>query len=329
MAAPTDRPDPIRDRRTRPTISDVAAAAGVSISTVSHTLSGNRPISAATRARVHEAIDALGYGANPAARSLRTGRSGMVGLILRPRDAVHGSLRGTETFTRLSGAIATAVLDRGIGLVHVPDILDPAAARVPMDGCIVAHPYGHDEVLAELLRRGVPVVTVEEDPDHPDFPWAVTLDYETVVVELLDGLYGQGARSIALITGTEDNTWNRRTAEIYAGWAAEHGMPSRLSSLYEGAGIEGAETVHPADADRGRSAGRHPHGPEHVRRGHRPRGGRTGAVGSGRPDAGRDDRQRVQPGEQATDHRRRPRPRGAGAACGRSHARSAGRGLPT
>lgn len=241
MAVPTDRSERIDPRRTKVTISDVAAYAGVSISTVSHALSGNRPISAATRARVREAIEVLGYGANPTAASLRTGRSGIVGLILRPRDAVHGSLRGTETFTRLSGAIATAVLDRGIGLMHVPDILNPATARVPMDGCIVAHPYGQDEVLAELLRRGVPVVTVEEDPDHPDFPWAVTLDYRTVLTELLDGLHAQGARRIALVTGTEDNAWNRRTREIYIEWATRREMPPRHSTLYEGVGVDGAE----------------------------------------------------------------------------------------
>jgi len=241
VAVPPDRSERIDPRRTRATISDVAAHAGVSISTVSHALSGNRPISAATQARVREAIEVLGYGANPTAASLRTGRSGIVGLILRPRDAVHGSLRGTETFTRLSGAIATAVLDRGIGLMHVPDILNPATARVPMDGCIVAHPYGEDEVLAELLRRGVPVVTVEEDPDHPDYPWAVTLDYQTVLTELLDGLYAQGARRIALVTGTEDNTWNRRTRQIYTEWASGHQMPVRHGALYEGVGVDGAE----------------------------------------------------------------------------------------
>lgn len=241
MAVGTDRPDSTRPRRAKVTISDVAAHAGVSISTVSHALSGNRPISEATRARVRAAIDALGYGANPAARALRTGHSGLVGLILRPRDAVHGSLRGTETFTRLSGAIATEVLNRGIALVHVPDILDPAVTRVPMDGCIVAHPYGGDEVLAELLRRGTPVVTVEEDPDHPDFPWAVTLDYRTVLTDLLDGLHGQGARRIALLTGTEDNAWNRRTRQVYLDWVRRHRMRPRHCALYEGVGVEGAE----------------------------------------------------------------------------------------
>ncbi|MGY1640223.1 LacI family DNA-binding transcriptional regulator [Geodermatophilus sp. SYSU D00703] len=238
---PDDHSEPPGERPAKVTISDVAARAGVSISTVSHALSGKRPISAATRARVQEAIAALGYGANPAARSLRTGRSGLVGLILRPRDAVHGSLRGTQTFTRLSGAIATAVLDRGMGLVHVPDIFDPTASRVPMDGCIVAHPYGRDEVLAELLRRGVPVVTVEEDPDRPDYPWAVTLDYGTTLRELLDRVHAEGARRIALVTGTEDNAWNRRAREIYLAWTGARGITPRHHTLYEGSGMEGAE----------------------------------------------------------------------------------------
>ncbi|MDN5916097.1 MAG: LacI family transcriptional regulator [Pseudonocardia sp.] len=226
--------------RPRVTIRDVAERAGVAISTVSHAISGRRPVSEATRQRVLDAAAELGYGANPVARSLRTGRSGLIGLILRPRDAVHGSLGGTETFNRLSGAIATAALDHGIGLVHVPDILDPRVSRVPMDGCIVAHPYGGDEVLGELIRRDLPVVTVEEDPDRPEFAWSVRLDHRGAVTDLLDRLRVQGARRIMLLTGTEDNAWNRRAREAYLAWTKRHRMPPRHAALYEGEGADGA-----------------------------------------------------------------------------------------
>ena len=222
------------------TIRDVAARAQVSISTVSHALSGRRRISPKTRERVLAAAAELGYGANPLARSLRTGRSNMVGLILRPRDAVHGSLAGTETFNRLAGAVATAVLEHRLGLVHVPDLLDPAAERVPMDGCLVAHPYGDDDVLRELLRRGIPVVTIEEDPEYPDLPWSVTLDHIGTVTTLLDRLWEQGARRILLLTGTEDNAWNRRAAEAYDAWTERHGLTPWRLELYEGEGVEGA-----------------------------------------------------------------------------------------
>ena len=55
------------------TISDVAAKAGVSKSTVSHALSGKRPISEKTRQRILKAVDELGYRPDPVARSLAAG----------------------------------------------------------------------------------------------------------------------------------------------------------------------------------------------------------------------------------------------------------------
>jgi LacI family transcriptional regulator len=69
-------------RRPRVTISDVARHAQVSKTTVSHVISGKRPVSAATRVRVERSIDTLGYRPDGLARSLRTRRTHMVALIL-------------------------------------------------------------------------------------------------------------------------------------------------------------------------------------------------------------------------------------------------------
>ncbi|MGP4014826.1 LacI family DNA-binding transcriptional regulator [Saccharopolyspora sp. 5N708] len=225
------------------TIRDVAERARVSISTVSHAFSGSRPISQATRDRIFRAAAELGYDPNPSARSLRTGRSGIIGLILRPRFALVGTPDRAETFNRLVGSVATEMLRRKVGLIHVPDLHDPSVASVPMDGCIVAHPYGADEVLTELLRRGVPAVTIEEDPERPEFTWAVRLDYATAVSALLDHLRDQGAGDIALLTGTEDNAWNRRTRETYLAWCERHGRTARTEPLSEGLSAEGAAAV--------------------------------------------------------------------------------------
>lgn len=225
------------------TIRDVAERAGVSISTVSHAFSGSRPISQATRERVLSAASALGYDPNPSARSLRTGRSGIVGLILRPRYAVAGTPDRAETFNRLVGSIALEMQRRKTGLIHVPDIHDPSVASVPMDGCIVAHPYGDDDVLADLVRRGIPVVTVEEDPERPEFTWTVRLDYPTVVTALLDQLHEQHAGSIMLLSGTEDNAWNRRARETYLAWCERRGVPPRTGLLSEGHHTEDAAAI--------------------------------------------------------------------------------------
>ena len=71
---------PPRTGSRTPTLADVAAAAGVSLSTASLAFSGNKPVSEPTRARVLAAASSLGYsGPNPLARNLRQGRSGVVG----------------------------------------------------------------------------------------------------------------------------------------------------------------------------------------------------------------------------------------------------------
>ena len=64
------------------TIVDVARHAGVSITTVSHALSGNRPVAESTRTRIERSIRELDYRPNAFARGLRTERSHMVALII-------------------------------------------------------------------------------------------------------------------------------------------------------------------------------------------------------------------------------------------------------
>jgi LacI family transcriptional regulator len=70
------------ERRPRITIADVAEHAQVSKTTVSHVLSGHRPVAATTRDRVERSIVMLGYRPDGPARSLRTRRTQMVALIL-------------------------------------------------------------------------------------------------------------------------------------------------------------------------------------------------------------------------------------------------------
>lgn len=63
-------------------MADVARAAGVSTATVSYVLSGKRAVAEETRRAVEAAIAELGFSVNTVARSLRTGRSSIVALIV-------------------------------------------------------------------------------------------------------------------------------------------------------------------------------------------------------------------------------------------------------
>ncbi|WP_345148029.1 LacI family DNA-binding transcriptional regulator, partial [Nonomuraea rubra] len=71
----TEPEQPRAVRGERPSIRRVAGLAGVSATTVSHTLNGRRPVAEETRRRVLRAIEELGYRPNVLARGLRTSRS--------------------------------------------------------------------------------------------------------------------------------------------------------------------------------------------------------------------------------------------------------------
>lgn len=232
-----------RTSRTTVTIKDVAAAAGVSASTVSHTFSGRRVISESTRQRVLAAADELGYVPNAHARQLRLGRSNMLGLVLRPRYAVAGTPDAAETFNRLSGAMATESLRRGLGLVHVPDIDDTGHDLPPMDGCIVAHPYENDRTIDVLENARIPYVLADPDPARPDIPWVVGVDYTTGVREVLEAAAGGRVRHVVLLPGTERNAWNIVAEQTYRNWCADAGQEPEVVPLSEGASAETARAT--------------------------------------------------------------------------------------
>ncbi len=72
----------MRDIRRKASIADVATRALVSRTTVSHVLSGNRPVSEATERRVRQAIEDLGYVPSHAAQSLRHGSTRTIGVLV-------------------------------------------------------------------------------------------------------------------------------------------------------------------------------------------------------------------------------------------------------
>lgn len=222
----------------RATIRDVASAAGLSITTVSHVLNNRRNVPEKTRKTILEAVKKVGYRANPSARSLRTGITNIVSLTFRPRNAVHGSLTGTEYHLRLAGAAAAAALDRGLGLLQVPVQMFLEGA-LPTDGCVIVAPFGNDVVLKQALARGIPVVTADPDPGRRGFRHWAGRDERPGTHELLDHLFERGARRIALVTGEDDNSWTRGSREAYASWTSRKKMKLRVFSRAESEGFEG------------------------------------------------------------------------------------------
>ena len=189
----------------RPTLADVASAAGVSVSTASLAFSGAGPIAAATRDRVHAAAAELGYsGPNPLGRSLRSGRSGIVAVVIG--DQLRRSFRDPVSVQVLDGLVGTlGTLGLGVLLVpagHSEDgvlEVDPLLISAPMDvGVLIWGAHRGDPMLAALQHRGVPVV-IGEGPEIAGIP-LVGIKDRAGTAELARYLLSLGHRRIATVT---------------------------------------------------------------------------------------------------------------------------------
>ncbi|KGN40310.1 LacI family DNA-binding transcriptional regulator [Knoellia aerolata] len=150
-----------RPRQTsKVTLRDVAARAGVSISTASLVFSGRGPVADATAARVRTAATDLGYaGPDPLASSLRQGRAGAVAVIVeeRLRDAFRDpfALAVLDGLAQELDAMGTSML-----LVADPggDGANPVAGHA-VDAAVFPLCGRTDSPLVDhLLARGIPIV---------------------------------------------------------------------------------------------------------------------------------------------------------------------------
>jgi DNA-binding LacI/PurR family transcriptional regulator len=150
-------------RRVR--LRDVAERARVSVGTASQAFGRPELVSEELRKRVLAAAEALGYpGPDPAARRLRMGRAGAVGLVFAERLGYQFTDPAAPAFLR---GIAAGMQEAPTGLLLIPDSRnrDEAARTVreaAVDGFIVYSTPQNDPRVEAALARRVPVVTVDQ-----------------------------------------------------------------------------------------------------------------------------------------------------------------------
>ncbi|CAN5158340.1 substrate-binding domain-containing protein [soil metagenome] len=191
----------------RPTLAAVAARAGVSASTASLAFSGSGPVSAATRERVLAAAADLDYaGPDPTARSLRRGRSGVIGVVTEERLA--DTFRDPMNLALLDG-IGEALGDERIGLLVIPlagDGTDLASAS--MDAAILLGcSTDLESSVAALGRRRMPIVAIEAPPMAGVI--AVDLDNRAATRAGAAHLRELGHERVALVTLPLDSAHTR------------------------------------------------------------------------------------------------------------------------
>lgn len=233
----------------RATIKDVAKAAGVSPTTVSHALNGKGTVRRETVERIERIASDVGYRPSPIAQGLQNSQLGLLALVIRPLHSLDTFLpEGVDYFLRMAGAASLAALDRGYSMMLIDDPTRPDAplSATAADAYIVTEPFENDPVLTMLSDRNIPFVSVGSDPARPgQFVELATRDWEEAIL-VLDHLADAGGTRVALLTGTDKNAWNRESEAAYLEWCAGRGQDPDLAAFPE---VEG-ERIGEAAAER-------------------------------------------------------------------------------
>lgn len=225
----------------RITIHDVARAAGVSLTTVSHSLNDRGVVDPLTRERVKRVAQELGYRASVRARRLQSGRANCIALVSSMPFAVAGGTSRLGFMMEVAAIAAEAAMARGLGVVLVPP-LDGANGlldSLDIDGAVVIEPVAGDTHLAALRQRGVDVVSIGREPgtDQP-LPF-VDLQSAYTAHLLLDHLYAQGRREIGLLIGASRRQSYVETEKAYREFTSARGLPCHIATAQEHEGEAG------------------------------------------------------------------------------------------
>src|SRR6516165_10716860 len=168
MAHPTLGVSTVEKRGIVPvSIREVAAHAGVSVATVSNVLNRPEIVAGPTRDRVHSSIRELGFVRNESARQLRAGRSRTIGLVVLDvaNPFFTDVARGVEDEASESGlaVILCNSDDQQAKETHYLELLEEHRVQ----GILITPVPGAHDRLAQLQRRGTPVVLVDSrSPTH-------------------------------------------------------------------------------------------------------------------------------------------------------------------
>lgn len=212
---------------TVPTLKDLSAHLGLSVTQVSRALNNHADVSEKTRERVKKAATQLNYRPNLSARKLVSGRSGMVGFVLPepPAAPIDGLI------IQMLGYLSTAFAKSGLQFIlHIApekeDLLDVYASLIDdggLDGFFIGEPVQNDPRVTFLKKRNVPFVMHGRDFSDRSYPF-FDIDNEKVGYVLAQHLLSKGHRKIGFLNGVQNLTYAENRARGYQRALQEAGV---------------------------------------------------------------------------------------------------------
>jgi len=187
------------------TLRDLSKHLGISVTQVSRALNGHDDVSEATKERVREGARALGYSANLSARMLKSGRSGIVAMVIDAAaerdvpDVLMAGVIGLSTvFARRDTQLILHAMPEGADAV---DTHAKLARSGLIEGFIIVNPQTPTDARIRFLTdEAVPFAVHGRNQPAPDYPF-VDIDNRAVGQMLTSHLIALGHRRIALVDG--------------------------------------------------------------------------------------------------------------------------------
>ncbi len=197
-----------RPLRQRPTINDVAAAAGVSRGTVSRVLNGGRDVSSVALEAVQKAMRQTGYVVNQHARSLVTQRSQSVAFILSEvQDRLFEDPNFNVLLRGCTQALAAQDITLLLTLASSPDDRKRVVRYLSaghVDGALLVSTHSGNPLIGELVARDLPVVACGKPLGYERSVAYVAADERDGAAQMVGYLRSIGRSRIATITGPLD-----------------------------------------------------------------------------------------------------------------------------
>jgi LacI family transcriptional regulator len=227
----------------RPTVHDIAAAAGVSLATVDRVLNQRPGVRHVTRAKVETAIREIGYVRDVAAANLAKGRTYALVFIVPASD--NSFMHGLNA--EVQAAVARSPVDRtDIRTVEVP-AFDPAALVAVLDRLGEERPAGIALVATDapdvrdavdrLVQAGIPVVTVVSDltgSQRHHYAGVDNIAAGRTAARLLGRFLGGATGDIAVLAGSMLVRDHRERLEGFASLIAEEFPDLTVLPVIEG-----------------------------------------------------------------------------------------------
>lgn len=212
-------------------ITEVAADAGVSPTTVSHALSGKRPVSEETSARIQASIERLGYRRDLVAASMRSQRTHTVGLLVVDITNPYypAMARGAHDVLTAGGYIPFILNTDGDAATEEEFLRQMIARKV--DGIIIV-PLALTVVqIREIVGPDLPLVVIATSEQAGIAADVVTADQELGIREAVQHLHAHGITDIGLVSGPEGSYPGVARLAMYDQTMEAYGLEVRRSWL--------------------------------------------------------------------------------------------------